>query len=61
MAATWIYKKYKFSFLDPSMNSVWTEYVHYEPQPPDASFTVICLFIGVPCIRKKLLTEKYRG
>ena len=22
------------------MNSVWTEYVHYAPQPPDASFTV---------------------
>ena len=40
------------------MNSVWTEYVHYAPQPPDASFTVTLLFIGVPYIRKKLLTEK---
>ena len=67
MAATSIYKKYKFSLLDPSMISVWTEYVHYEP--PDASFTVCCctkLIIrngaprrgGIYCINDKNLTER---
>ena len=43
------------------MNSVWTEYVHYAPHPPDTSFTVIFLFIGVPCNRIKLLREKNIG
>ena len=58
MAAISLCEKYKFSYLHPQMNGVWTEYVDCAPHPPDASFTAIFLVIGVPCIRKKLLTEK---
>ena len=56
MAAISLYEKHKLSYLHPQMNSVWSEYVHCASRTQDATFTVLFLFIGVPCNRNKLLT-----